>query len=106
LDNVEVKDGGLAVICDLPVQSQAELFEDIAADLGEEALASFVKGIETITFDLRTRKGRWVSRYTREVHTHVVSRIQEPIENRGTIEGRLLMGDFKETGVTHCLSVR
>jgi hypothetical protein len=53
-------------------------------------------GIETITFELRTRKGRWVSRYTREVHTRIVSRIQGPIENRRTIEGRLLMGDFKE----------
>jgi hypothetical protein len=131
LDIIEVRDGSVTVICDLPVQSQAELFEDIAEDLGEEALTSFVQGIEvvggqqlamprgydqgvllalreggklfdhgieTITFDLRTRKGRWVSRYTREVHTRVVSRIQEPIENRRTIEGRLLMGDFKETG--------
>jgi hypothetical protein len=132
LDIIEVRDGSLAVICDLPVQSQVELFEDVSEDLGEEALTSFVKGIEvvggqqqavprgydqgvllalreggklfdhgieTITFDLRTRKGRWVSRYTREVHTRIVSRIQEPIENRRTIEGRLLMGDFKETGL-------
>jgi hypothetical protein len=131
LDLVEVGEGSVAVICDLPVQSQAELFEDVNEDLGEEALTSFVEGIEavggqqlamprgydqgvllalrevgklfdhgieTITFDLRTRKGRWVSHYTREVHTRVVSRIQEPIENRRAIEGRLLMGDFKETG--------
>ncbi len=131
LDLVEVRDGSVTVICDLPVQSQAELFEDITEDLGEEALTSFVQGIEvvggqqpamprgydqgvllalreggklfkhgieTIAFDLRMRKGHWVSRYTREGYTRVVSRIQEPIENRRAIEGRLLMGDFKETG--------
>jgi len=132
LDIVEIRDGSLAVICDLPVQSQAELFENLEEDLGEEALASFVEGIEavgsqqtvmprgydkgvllalreggklfdhgveTITFDLRTRKGHWISRFTREVYTRIVSRIQEPIENRRTVEGRLLMGDFKETGL-------
>jgi hypothetical protein len=132
LDIVEIRDGSLAVICDLPVQSQAELFENIAEDLGEEALTFFVEGIEvvggqqttmprgydkgvllalreggklfdhgieTITFDLRTRKGHWISRYTREVHTRIVSRLQEPIENRRMVGGRLLMGDFKETGL-------
>jgi hypothetical protein len=132
LDIVEIRDGSLAVICDLPVQSQAELFENLSEDLGEDALTSFVEGIEvvgsqqpamprgydkgvllalreggklfdhgieTITFDLRTRKGHWTSRYTREVYTRTVSRIQEPIENRRTVEGRLLMGDFKETGL-------
>ena len=48
LDIVEGRDGSLTVICDLPVQSQAELFEDVSEDLGEEALASFVKGIEVV----------------------------------------------------------
>ena len=120
------------MICDLPVESQAELFEDVNEDLGEEALTSFVEGIEAvggeqpamprgydqgvllalreggklfdrgiemITFDLRTRKGHWISHYTREVHMRVVSRVQEPIENRQrTVEGRLVMGDFKESG--------
>ncbi len=48
LDIVEIRDGSLAVICDLPVQSQAELFENLEEDLGEEALASFVEGIESV----------------------------------------------------------
>ena len=48
LDLVEVRDGSVAVICDLPIQSQAELFEDVAEDLGEEALTSFVEGIEGV----------------------------------------------------------
>lgn len=131
LDIVEVKNGSLTVICDLPVQSQSELFKDVTEDLGEEALASFVKGIEvvggqqpamprgydegvllalrgggklfdhgieTITFEFRTHKDRWISHYTREIYTGIVSHLQDPIENQRTIEGRLLMVDLRETG--------
>jgi hypothetical protein len=130
LDIVEIKGGSLTIICDLPVEGQPEMFED----LGEEALAAFVegieavggqqstlpkgyekgvllalresgklfdRGIETITFDLRTRKGHRSSRYTQEVRARIVERIQAPIESRQTIrtvEGRLLMGDFKTAG--------
>jgi hypothetical protein len=130
LDIVEIRGGSLTITCDLPVESQPELFED----LGEKALIYFVegieairgeqpaiprgydkgvllalreggklfdRGIETITFDLRTLKGHWISRYTKEVHTCVLSRVQESIENRTTqhtVEGRLVMGDFKEAG--------
>jgi hypothetical protein len=134
LDLVEVRGGSVAMICDLPIQSQAELFGDGNEDLGEEALRSFVegieavrgeqpalprgydkgvllalrdggklfdRGIETITFDLHTPRGHWISHYTREVHTRILSRVQEPVQNRTTqhtVEGRLAMGDFKEAG--------
>ena len=128
LDIVEIRGGSLTITCDLPVESQPELFED----LGEKALTCFVegieavrgeqpampqgydkgvllalcdvgklldRGIETITFDLRTSEGHWISHYTREIHTLILSRVQKSIENRTrqhTVEGRLVMGDFKE----------
>jgi hypothetical protein len=128
LDIVEIRGGSLTITCDLPVESQPELFED----LGEKALICFVEGIEAvrseqramprgydkgvflalrdggklfdrgieiITFDLQTPKGHWISHYTREVHTLILSRVQKSIENRTrqhTVEGRLVMGDFKE----------
>lgn len=130
LDIVEIRGGTLTITCDLPVESQPTLFED----LGEKALSCFVegieavrgeqpamprgydkgvllalrdggklfdRGIETITFDLLTPKGHWISHYTREVHTRILSRVQDSIQNRTTqhtVEGRLVMGDFKEAG--------
>jgi hypothetical protein len=130
LDILEIQGGSLTITCDLPVESQPELFED----LGEKVLTCFVEGIEAvrgeqpamprgydkgvllalcdvgklfdrgiaiITFDLHTPKGHWISHYTKEVHMRVLSRVQEPIENRTmqrTVEGRLVMGDFKESG--------
>lgn len=128
LDIIEIRGGSLIITCDLPIEAQGKLFDD----LGEEALTSFVQGIEAvgrkehllpqgydkgvllslreggklfdhgvekITFDLRTRRGNWAPTYTPEVHAHVISLIQEPVENRRQIEGRLLMGDFKEAGL-------
>lgn len=56
-------------------------------------------GIERISFSWRTRGRAYNSSYTPEVHAALVARIQEPVQNRRTIEGRLLMGDFKETAL-------
>lgn len=56
-------------------------------------------GIERISFSLQTRGRACNSTYTPEVHAALVARIQEPVQNRRTIEGRLLMGDFKETAL-------
>jgi hypothetical protein len=127
LDIVEIKGGSLTIICDLPLQPQETLYED----LGEEALTHLINGInvfeskqaqlppgydkgvflswreggklfdhgiEKITFDLKTRRGKWTSTFTPDIQTYIISQIQEPMENRRTLEGRLLMGDFKETG--------
>ncbi len=55
-------------------------------------------GIDRICFDLRTPTKQLGSAYTRELHSKVIKRIQEPTRNRRTVEGWLLMGDFKETG--------
>ena len=128
LEIVEVKGGSLTMVCDLPQEEQTSLL----GNLGEEALISFVQGIEAIdsqprpympkgydkgvllalreggklldhgigriTFDLRTPKGHWTPVYTPDTHSRLVAQIQEPVENKRTVEGRLLMGDFRETG--------
>lgn len=129
LEIVEVKGGSLTMVCDLPQEEQTSLL----GHLGEEALTSFVQGIEAIdsqqrpympkgydkgvllalreggklldhgigriTFDLRTPNGHWNPVYTPDTHTRLVAQIQEPVENKRTVEGRLLMGDFRETGL-------
>lgn len=133
LEIVEIRGGSLTMVCDLPEERQDSLLEDLGEeeDLGEQALISFVQGIEAIssqhysympkgydkgvllalresgklldhgieriTFDLQTPKGHWGPAYTPETHARVVARIQAPVENRRTVEGRLLMGDFRET---------
>lgn len=128
LEIVEVRGGSLTMTCDLPQEEQTSLI----GHLGEEALTSFVQGIEAIdsqqrpympkgydkgvllalreggklldhgieriTFDLRTPNGHWSPVYTPDTHTRIVAQIQEPVENKRTVEGRLLMGDFRETG--------
>lgn len=62
-----------------------------------EAGTLFDKGFDRITFDLDTSDGHVSAAYTPTTQARVVSRIQVPVVNRRTIEGRLLMGDFKET---------
>ena len=127
LEIVGITGGSLTLVCDLLEQKQRPLF----SGLGEEALESFVaglerigldgealpkgydrdvllalretgklfeRGIDTLTFDLRTSKGQWSCSYTPQTHTRLLERIREPIGTRRTLEGRLLMGDFKETG--------
>lgn len=128
LEVVEVRGGSLTITCDLPPQDQLTLVDDlgeealvsllegiVAVSSGQADLPkSFDKGvllalreggklldhgIDRITFDLRTRRGQWSHQYDREVHRRLVERIQGPVANRRTVEGRLLMGDFKETGL-------
>lgn len=126
LDLVGLEEGSLALVCDLADRAQPTLFEDLGEEalealvggvnaLGEEnglprgfdtgvllALREGGKlldrGIDSIAFELRTRRGEARATYARDVHDRVVERIQRPIENRRCVEGRLLMGDFKETG--------
>ncbi len=54
-------------------------------------------GISTIRFDLRSRGQRFRASYTAQLHERVVGRIRAPIALQRTIEGRLLMGDFRES---------
>jgi len=59
----------------------------------------FDRGIQRISFSLKTkRKQRIASSYTPDVYRRVIARIEQPIEAKRTLEGRLLMADFKETG--------
>ncbi len=54
-------------------------------------------GISAIDFDLHSRGQRLRASYTAELHARVVARIRAPIASQRTIEGRLLMGDFRES---------
>jgi len=58
-------------------------------------------GISAIGFDLHYRGHRVKASYTPQFHERVVARIRGPIVSQRTIEGRLLMGDFKESYL-HC----
>lgn len=101
--------GSITLECHLPPQVKPTLF----GNLGEQALTALVQGLDplggsepdlprgydtgVLTFDLDTSDGHVSAAYTPTTQARVVSRIQVPVVNRRTIEGRLLMGDFKET---------
>ena len=126
LDLVAVEEGSLTLVCDLARREQSTLFEDLGEEAlqaliegvgalkGEgdmprgfdagvllalrESGKLLDRGIDSISFVLQTRSGDVRATYGRDTHERVVARIQQPIENRRVVEGRLLMGDFKETG--------
>lgn len=126
LDLVAVEEGSLILVCDLAGRGQSTLFEDLGEDAlqalieGVDALKGegdmprgfdagvllalresgklLDRGIDSISYRLQTRGGEARATYSRDTHERVVARIQQPIENRRVVEGRLLMGDFKETG--------
>jgi hypothetical protein len=126
LDLVALEEGSLALVCDLADRAQPTLFEDLGEEAlqvlvdGVNALGMenglprgfdagvllalreggklLDRGIDSISFELATRRGKARATYARAVHDCVIARIQRPIANRRIVEGRLLMGDFKETG--------
>jgi hypothetical protein len=58
-------------------------------------------GLDSITFDLDTRKGHWTSRYTQELRARIVPHIRALMQNRmtlRTVEGRFTMADVKKLG--------
>jgi hypothetical protein len=61
----------------------------------------FSQGIESISLTLNHRAAPLTARYTAEGCVRIQKRIQGPQTNIRTIEGRLLMADFKEHG-TRC----
>jgi hypothetical protein len=61
----------------------------------------FEKGIDSITFTLNHRTEPIVTKYTYKGFSRIQERIKGPETNIRTIEGRLLMADFKEYG-TRC----
>ncbi|MDP2899063.1 MAG: hypothetical protein Q8Q12_21205 [bacterium] len=59
----------------------------------------FNRGINEISFTFkRQQKQRIASSYTPKIYAKVTAQMGQPVEARRTLEGRLLMGDFKETG--------
>lgn len=127
LELLALQEGSLALVCDLPQREQSTLFADLGEEtlevlvegiglLGDDktlprAFDSGVllavreggklldRGIDRISFELKTRHGEKSASYTQAVHAKVVERIQRPTENRRAVEGRLLMGDFKESAL-------
>ncbi len=57
----------------------------------------FDHGLEAVDFDLRTRRGRFRGVYDSAVHARIAARIKGPAQTLRTVEGRLLMADFKES---------
>lgn len=59
----------------------------------------FFLGIDSIDFELQGNGLQPIkSAFTPRVYERVVARIQEPVINKASIEGLLLMGDFRNTG--------
>lgn len=58
----------------------------------------FDHGLEAVDLHLRTARGRFEVVYDSRVHARVAAHIKGPVQNLRTIEGRLMMADFKELG--------
>lgn len=57
----------------------------------------FSLGIDTIDFELQTKSTTSIrSSFTPKVYERIIARIQEPVVNKAMLEGRLLMGDFRD----------
>jgi len=67
------------------------------------ALREFGKPLESgegrVGISLKSRGLRLSRSFTRSTYSHIVRRIQVPVKNRREVEGRLLMADFKESGL-------
>lgn len=61
-----------------------------------EAGKTFDRGIDSVTISLGTDRTRLEHRITRDTVTRIVRRIQTPVSNQKSVEGRLLMADFKD----------
>lgn len=63
-----------------------------------EAARLLDHGLETIDLSFRSGSTALEVSYDRRVHERIVARIQAPVRNLRTIEGRLMMADFKDSG--------
>jgi hypothetical protein len=125
LEIVDVGPGSLNLVCDLPPKN--DLFEDVGSEavtalvqgIGSvgtskgtpygydkgvllalrESGKLFDRGITEIKYDFQPPAGGHRSRavYTPQVHLRLIAMIREPMANQRVLEGRLLMGDFRET---------
>lgn len=58
----------------------------------------FSLGIDSIDFQLHGEPNENIcASFTPIIHERIIDRIQGPVVNKATIEGRLLMGDFRES---------
>jgi len=56
------------------------------------------RGVENIRFEMQTGTVRQSANFDCRLNEQIAERLQAPVHNRRTVQGRLLMGDFKETG--------
>ncbi len=64
-----------------------------------EAGKTFERGIERVSFSLGQRRTPKVHVFDRTTVTRIVRRIRTPIQNQKSVEGRLLMADFRESNL-------
>jgi hypothetical protein len=56
-------------------------------------------GIDRVSFHLRDVRGEVAAEITNQTYERITRRIQGPVSNRRVVEGRLLMADFRESGL-------
>ncbi len=56
------------------------------------------RGVENIRFEMQTESVCQSASFNSHLNEQIAERLQAPVHNRRTVQGRLLMGDFKETG--------
>ncbi len=84
-----------------PVQTPPPGFDSGVLLAWRDIGVLFEKGVSTIAFTLNHRQQSLTTTYTLDGYQRIKERIQAPQVNTRTIEGRLLMADFKEHG-TRC----
>jgi hypothetical protein len=89
---------GIGVITETPTSVPAGYDKGVLLALREFGRV-FESGSNKVSLDFKG-PGQKVSRaYTRATYDHIVQRIRLPVKNRREVEGRLLMADFKESGL-------
>lgn len=126
LEVVSIGKGSVSITLDLPQKQQGELYDDLGEqavglfvegirlmsngsnevpngyDKGvllalKESGNIFSKGIDKINFTYKSNNIENAAEYTPIIRDNIERLIAKPVENLRVLEGRLLMGDFKET---------
>lgn len=75
-------------------------YDEGVLDAWRKAGAVLNRGIETIHFALRVPQKQIDAAYDAQVHRRVVQRIRPPAHNQRTVEGRLMVTDFRKSHLT------
>ena len=95
---------GIATLSEEAHEDESDQAEDFPRGYDRSVLLALREGakilehgISAIGFDLQSGGQHRKASYTAEVHRIVVERIRAPIVSQRAIEGRLLMGDFRQS---------